>query len=134
IKPGKRIQMEETYIFSRLGRLGARGVILENHIARSKMNVQLSRPLSFRVIVDYNGLAGNPLIADLEHTQLFNYALLFTYSVHPGTALYRGYSDRYENLALDPTNPLGFVRTPGFNFNNLTARQFFIKLSYAFRL
>ncbi|HEY7403823.1 MAG TPA: DUF5916 domain-containing protein [Candidatus Angelobacter sp.] len=132
IKPGRHLQFEEKYLFSRLGNFS--GVIFENHIMRSKLNYQLSRPLSFRVIVDYNGLAGNPLLADFQHTQRLNYDLLLTYFVHPGTAIYAGYSDRYENLGLDPANPLGFSRTPGFSFSNLTARQFFIKLSYAFRL
>lgn len=134
IKPGRHLQLEETYLFSRLGNMFRPGVIFENHIVRSKLNYQLSRPLSFRVIVDYNNLSGNPLLASFDRTQRLNYDLLFTYFVHPGTAIYVGYSDRYENLALDPGNPLGFSRTPGVNFNNLTARQFFIKLSYAFKL
>jgi hypothetical protein len=134
IKPGRHLQLAETYLYSRLGNLLRPGVIFENHIMRSKLNYQLSRPLSFRVIVDYNGLAGDPLLASFDRTQRFNYDLLLTYLVHPGTALYVGYSDRYENLVLDPTNALGFSRTPAFSLNNLTARQFFIKLSYAFRL
>jgi Holliday junction resolvasome RuvABC DNA-binding subunit len=61
-----------------------------------------------------------------------NYDLLFTYLVHPGTALYVGYSDRYENLVIDPGDPLGVHRAPGIN--HPTARQLFVKLSYAFRL
>ena len=132
-KPIKRLQFDEKYIFSRLQDPTTRGVILENHIARSKINLQATVPLSFRVIVDYNGLAGNPLVADLEHTRQFSYDALITYLVHPGTALYIGYSDQFENLQIDPTDPLGLRRTPDF-LNHLTARQFFIKLSYDFRL
>lgn len=132
IKPGSRLQLEERYILSRLGDPGRHGVIFENHIVRSKLNYQLSRPLSFRVIVDYNSLAGNPLLADLEHSKRLNYDALLTYLVHPGTAFYIGYSDRYENLALDPANVAGFSRTAGVN--HLTGRQLFVKLSYAFRL
>jgi hypothetical protein len=37
-------------------------VLFENHLLRSKVNYQFSRSLSFRVIVDYNRLAGNPLL------------------------------------------------------------------------
>jgi hypothetical protein len=40
-----------------------------------------------------------------------SYALLMTYLVHPGTALYAGYSDQYENLLIDPADPLGVRRT-----------------------
>lgn len=132
IKPASRLQLEEKYILSRLGDPIGRGVIFENHLLRSKLNYQLSRPMSFRVIVDYNGLSGNPALANLERTRRLNYDFLFTYLVHPGTAIYAGYSDRYENLIIDPANPLGLTRTAALN--NLTARQFFIKLSYAFRL
>ena len=132
LKPISRLQLEEKYIFSRLGDPIRRGVIFENHLLRSKLNYQLSRPMSFRVIVDYNGLAGNPLLADLERTKRLNYDFLFTYLLHPRTALYIGYSDRYENLLLNPASPLGLVRTA--DLSHLTARQFFIKLSYAFRM
>ena len=132
-KPIKRLQFDEKYILSRLADPASRSVIIENHIARSKINLQVTKPLSFRVIVDYNGLAGNPLIADLEHTRQFSYDALITYLVHPGTALYIGYSDQYQNLQIDPTNPLGLARTPDF-LNHLMARQFFVKLSYSFRM
>jgi uncharacterized protein DUF5916 len=132
-KPLKRLQFAETYIYSRLGDPVSRSVILENHIVRSKINFQATVPLSFRVIVDYNGLAGNPLLADLEHTRQFSYDALITYLVHPGTAFYIGYSDQFENLQIDPTNPIGLSRTPDF-LNHLTSRQFFIKLSYDFRM
>jgi hypothetical protein len=131
-KPGARFQLDETYIYSRLGNQFARGVLFENHLMRTKVNFQFSRPLSFRAIVDYNSLAGNPLLVNLEHTKRMNYDLLFTYLVHPGTALYVGYSDRYENLVIDPGDPLGVHRAPGIN--HPTARQLFVKLSYAFRL
>jgi hypothetical protein len=127
------MKFEEKYIFSRLGDPASRTVILENHIARSKINFQATKPLSFRVIVDYNALAGNPLIADLEHTRQFSYDALITYLIHPGTAFYIGYSDQYQNLQIDPLNPFGLVRTPDF-LNHLASRQFFVKLSYSFRM
>jgi hypothetical protein len=132
-KPMKRLKFEERYIFSRLGDFASRTVILENHIARSKINFQATKPLSFRVIVDYNGLSGNPLLADLEHPRRFSYDALITYLIHPGTAFYIGYSDQYENLQIDPTDPLGLRRTPDL-LNRLTSRQFFVKLSYSFRM
>jgi hypothetical protein len=90
-------------------------VLFENHLLRSKVNYQFSRPLSFRVIVDYNGLAGNPLLVDLERTKRLNYDLLLTYMLPPGTAFYVGYPDRYENLLVDRTDPLRLRRTASLN-------------------
>jgi hypothetical protein len=133
-KPIKRLQLVETYIYDRLADPTTRTVMIENHIARSKINFQATKPLSFRVIVDYNGLAGNPLLVDnLQHSRQFSYDALITYLVHPGTALYIGYSDQYENLIIDPSDPLSLRRTPDF-LNHLLARQFFVKLSYSFRM
>ncbi len=105
-------------------------MLFENHLLRSKVNYQFSRPLSFRVIVNYNGLAGNSLLVDLERIKRLNYDLLLTYMLHPGTAFYVGYSDRYENLLIDRTDPLRLRRTASLNHS--TSRQFFAKLSYAF--
>ncbi len=52
--------------------------------------------------------------------------------VNPGTALYVGYTDIYDNWRLDPALPPSFLRTdfPGLN----TGRLFFVKLSYLFCL
>jgi hypothetical protein len=133
-KPIKRLQFVETYIYDRLADPTTRTVMIENHIARSKINFQATKPLSFRVIVDYNGLAGNPLLVDnLQHSRQFSYDALITYLVHPGTAIYIGYSDQYENLIIDPSDPTSLRRTPDF-LNHLLARQFFVKLSYSFRM
>ena len=55
-----------------------------------------------------------------------------TYLIHPGTAFYIGYTNRMENLAIDPAVPGGLRLTgsPG----TTTGRQFFAKFSYLFRL
>jgi hypothetical protein len=51
--------------------------------------------------------------------------------VHPGTALYIGYTDRLENLGLLPGAPptVGRIGFP----STTTGRQFFAKISYLFR-
>ena len=96
------------------------------------MNFQFSRPLSLRAIIDYDTLGSNPSLVDLEsRTRRLNFDLLFTYFVHPGTAIYVGYSDQYQNLLIDPTDPTGLRRIPGLG--HPTARQLFVKLSYSFR-
>jgi hypothetical protein len=49
-----------------------------------------------------------------------------------GTALYVGYTDLYNNVALDPTVSPNLRRTAFPDTS--TGRQFFVKLSYLFRL
>jgi hypothetical protein len=60
--------------------------------------------------------------------------ILFTYLLHPGTALYIGYSDLYENVDLDSVSlaPLRTLRQTNSPTTS-TGRLFFVKLSYLFR-
>ena len=95
------------------------------------MNCQFTRELSFRAIVDYNGVLPNASLVTLERKKRVSYDLLLTYLLHPGTALYAGYTDIYENLMFDPSRP-PYLRLSGFPDMN-TGRQVFVKLSYAFR-
>ena len=57
--------------------------------------------------------------------------VLLTYLANPGTALYIGYADRYENVVVEPTTPptLQMAGSP----RTSTARQFFVKVSHLFR-
>jgi hypothetical protein len=71
-----------------------------------------------------------------------NYDFLFTYLVHPGTAVYVGYNTNLQNLEpqlclliagtniCDPAGP-GLLRTRDSFIND--SRVFFIKLSYLWR-
>ncbi len=130
--PAKRMRFDQTYIYSRLGmRTEPRTAIFNNHILRSKLNYQFTRALSLRAIVDYNGVLANPDLIRLERTKNITKDLLLTYLLNPGTALYAGYTDRYENLALTNTRPTALSRS--LYPDLMTARQFFVKLSYLFR-
>ncbi len=146
-----RIRFDQTYIYTRLGtRAGSTPAgfssgmsIFNNHILRSKLNYQFNRELSLRAILDYNATLANPSLLDLQSalggfpggspvpTKRFTADFLLTYLLHPGTALYVGYTDRKENLGLDPSSPplLRRIRSP----STATGRQFFVKLSYLFR-
>jgi len=123
-RPGARVRIEESYVYSRLA---AHDVIFDNHIARSKANYQLTRAFSVRAILDYNAVLPNQGLVDLERAKRINLDLLATYMPHPGTALHVGYGDRYENLALPS---MMRVNIPGYS----TGRQVFVKLSYMLRL
>jgi hypothetical protein len=98
---------------------------------RSKVNYQFTRELSLRAILDYDAVLPNESLIDLDRAKRFNADFLLTYLVHPGTALYVGYSSGLENLSVAPTVPPALFRTasPG----TLTGRQVFVKLSYQLR-
>ena len=57
--------------------------------------------------------------------------VLLTYLIHPGTAVYLGYTDSLENLGLLSGNPFTTSRI-GFP-STTTERQFFAKISYLCR-
>lgn len=127
--PTKRLQLEEKYIYERLRT--ERAAVYTNHILRSKANYQFNREMSLRAIVDYNAVLSNASLVEMDRNKRVTYDFLFTYMVHPGTALYVGYTDIYENLRLNPLRPpyLTLSGRPDLN----TGRQAFVKLSYLFR-
>ncbi|MBI3670316.1 MAG: hypothetical protein HY237_11105 [Acidobacteria bacterium] len=76
-------------------------------------------------------MLANAALVDLERSKLLTFDLLLTFLVHPGTAIYIGYADRYENFALDPAASSGLRRVGGPGLS--TGRTFFIKVSYLLR-
>jgi hypothetical protein len=129
LRPSPRLRFDETYIYDRLATPAA--TVYNNHIVRSKVNYQVSRALSFRAILDYNGVLPNASMVTLDRTKKIGYDLLMTYLVHPGTALYIGYTDIYQNLIVDPSRPPYAQLSPFPDLN--TGRQVFVKVSYLFR-
>ncbi len=152
LRPLQPLKIENTYLFERL-RAGndaylaalaqnpgvGRGVF-DNHIVRSKWNWQFTPQLSLRVILQYNSvLANTPGNKIYPYTYLptekeFNADVLFTYLVHPGTAIYVGYNSDVQNLnhdlMSDPLGLAGLYTAKGY-IND--SRQFFVKVSYQFR-
>ncbi|HEV8385235.1 MAG TPA: DUF5916 domain-containing protein, partial [Candidatus Acidoferrales bacterium] len=139
LRPKPRFRADETYIFSRLAtRAGSTPAgfspgtpIFNNHIFRSKVNYQFTRELSLRAILDYNAVLPNSQLVALSRTKSLKSDLLITYLLNPGTALYVGYSDLYENVEIDAISaaPLRTLRLTGSPTTS-TGRLFFIKLSY----
>ncbi len=137
IRPVSRLKLDEIYYLTRLYTLeqGVGGqdsrFVFVNHLARSRVNYQFTRELSLRVILDYNGVLQNPALINLPRQKTITGDVLLTYLLHPGTAVYLGYTDRLENLALFPGPPAEVGRI-GFP-STTTGRQFFAKISYQFR-
>jgi hypothetical protein len=133
IKPVSRLSVAETVLWSRLdGRAGtpaADAGIFENRILRTRANYQFTREWSLRAILDYNSVAANRSVVDLEPGRHAGADILLTWLAHPGTALYIGYTDGYDSAAIDPTRREltadGALRSTG--------RQVFVKSSWLFR-
>ncbi|TAK12001.1 MAG: hypothetical protein EPO35_11820 [Acidobacteria bacterium] len=133
IKPISRLSVGETILWSRLaGREAtpASGAnIFDNAILRTRLNYQFSREWSLRAILDYNSLDPNPSVVGFERGRHFGADILLTWLPHPGTALYVGYTDGYDNLRLDPGKR---VFTTDGELHS-TGRQLFIKSSWLLR-
>jgi hypothetical protein len=139
LRATSRLRFDESYYLSRLSAVRgwlpdqtiAPDSIFNNHILRFKANYQFSRELSLRAIFDYNSVIPNVRMVALENSRRAGIDVLLTYLLHPGTALYLGYTNTRENLAFDPLSPPSLVRT---DFpDTTTGRQIFIKLSYLLR-
>jgi Domain of unknown function (DUF5916) len=126
LRPVARLKIDEVYYLTRMRT--AQASVFVNHLTRSRINYQFTHALSLRMIADYNAVLENASLIDLQRQKRITGDVLLTYLIHPGTALYVGYTDQLENLGLlnGVVRPIGFPSTT-------TARQFFAKVSYLFR-
>ena len=70
----------------------------------------------------------NTGLVNLTNSKIFTGNVLLTYLLSPGTAVYAGYTDQRQNLALLQSMALAPIGDP----STLTDRQIFLKISYAF--
>jgi hypothetical protein len=133
VRPSSRLRLEETYLLSRL-QTPMGQAIFNNHIFRSTLRYQFSRQLSLRIIGEYDVVLPNTNLVNLTNSKVFTSNVLITYLLSPGTALYVGYTDQRQNLALLQAMAQGMPPTLATigDPSTLTDRQIFIKLSYAF--
>ena len=139
LRLGPSLRLEETYIYSGLRTSADSGlagsepgtVVFNNHILRLNVNYQFTRRFSLRWITDYNAVLPSASLMQAEKTKHLGLDVLFTYMLHPGTALYVGYTDGYDNLRLDPSVSPSLQRTSSPDLN--TGRQVFVKMSYVLR-
>jgi hypothetical protein len=123
-RPNARLRIQQTYFYTRLAH------VFTNHILRNTVNYQFSPAFSMRAIIDYNAVLANTALAAYDTTKKFTGDLLLAYIPHPGTAVYLGYTNGRENLAL-LGEPATLVRTA--NPTLQTGAQVFAKVSYLFR-
>lgn len=105
--------------------------VFSTNLLRAKLNLQITRSLAFRGIVDSSGLTSEPtLFADSRYSRLTGDALV-TLLLHPGTAVHVGFNNRYEDLILEPgpRSTIEHAGRPRFP----VGQQIFAKMSYLFR-
>ena len=139
IRPDPHLRLDQIYYYTRLATLCdgtsepslPASDVFTNHLIRSKINYQFNRDYSFRAIFDYNSLLPNASLVSSAYSKVADTTLLFTYMPHPGTALYVGYADNFENVEYDANASPAYRTTtlPGTS----TDRQVFMKFSYLLR-
>lgn len=139
IRPTPQIRLDQTYLLSSMrSRNGStpHGLpdstrIFSDHLVRWKLSYQASARLSLRAIIDYGALLPNASLSSLERAKSLRGDFLVTYLVNPGTAIYVGYTDLYENVTIGPGEPP--VLRSSDSPRTSTGRQFFMKVSYLWR-
>jgi hypothetical protein len=132
LRPTPRLRFEQALTRAELRTRGGSARIATEHQLRTKIGYQFNRAFSLRAIVDYEiQEADTTLFDDEERQAQWGLDLLFTYLLHPGTALYFGYTTEYENLRTVGVFERDVVRTrsPGLQ----VGRQLFLKLNYLWR-
>jgi len=131
LRPTPQLRLEPAYVYSSLATRRGSARIFSERKLRGKLNYLFSRMWSLRAIVDWKAQdADTTLFDDDERQREWSVDLLLTYLVHPGTALYVGYTDRYKNLAImgSPADVVP-IRSPDLS----VGRQVFVKVSYLWR-
>ena len=136
LRPQAHLRLDEIYFYTHLATdpgstaLGSQpgGTVFTNHLIRSKINYQFNRDYSLNAIFDYNALLPNNALVSSAYAKQADTTLLFTYLPHPGTALYLGYADTFQNVDYAAS------KVPAYRLTNVpstsTDRQVFVKFSY----
>jgi Domain of unknown function (DUF5916) len=133
-RPGRGLTVENTFFYYSLRDVNTNLNFINNYIARSKWNYQFTRAFSLRLIGEYNGNIANPAFTSLQNAKSFNADVLFTYLVHPGTAIYVGYNTDQANIYRPLTsNPNDYTELLRSNRYLNDGRQLFVKVSYLLR-
>ena len=131
VRPTTRLAVESTVLENRFLTIDQNRNIFNNNIFRSKWNYQFTPRLSLRVIGQYSNVLPTAELSSLEYAKSLAGDVLVTYLLHPGTALYVGYSNMLENynrLALEQAALLERSRAGLMS----TAAGLFVKFSYLY--
>ena len=132
VRMTRALTLDGNYILTRLRDPRIQAADFNEHIVRAKWNYQFTRTMSLRAILQYHSLLPNAARVAPDPAKQVTGDVLFTYSPHPYTAVYIGYTHDLQNL--DPALSLtgnGIARTRRSFLND--GRQVFVKVSYLIR-
>jgi hypothetical protein len=116
-KPHDRILVEQWVDYLRGNHLDSGEELFDGYIYRTRVGYQILRPLSLRLVAQYN-----------DFSETWDVDPLITYRINPFSMLYVGTTYRYTTC--DEINLLGDISCT----KRLSSRQFFMKLQYLFQL
>jgi len=131
VHPTTRLAVENTVLENRFLTVSEKRNIFNNNIFRSRWNYQFTPRLSLRLIGQYTNVLPAVELSALEHAKTLTGDVLLTYLLHPGTALYVGYSNMLENynrLAVEQAALLERTRSGLIS----TATGLFVKFAYLY--
>ena len=132
LRPTPRLRFDQIYNYSTMRNRATAGRIFAERSLRSRLSYQFNPKLSIRAIVDYEMEDADTAFFDGDaRDRDWRMDFLLTYLVHPGTAVYLGYTDEYENVSLlrGPPPEVILTRSP----RTSVGRQVFVKVSYLWR-
>jgi hypothetical protein len=126
------LTVDGTYIVTRVDDALVSATHFDERFARAVVTYQFTHEASLRTIVQSHNLSPDARFTSAELTKQLTADVLFTYLVHPYTALYVGYTRDRQNIdpALTLTNG-GLARSRNSMLDD--GRQLFVKLSYLIR-
>jgi len=116
LKPWQRLLVEQSYGDTRSDDLGGGGRLFEGWIARTRLNLQLSREWSFRLVVQYD-----------DFRRAWDADPLVTFRLNPFSIFYVGSTRSYAEYAAHPA-------PDGQEEWRLGARAYFLKLQYLWQI
>ncbi len=140
LQPIRQVTADNIYLLDRDHSVAEGAFVYESQVFRTKVNYQFTKAISARVIVEYDSTLANPAETSLQRTKQVQSEALFTWLPHPGTAVYVGYNNDLQNLALSLCNRLpgggcdpDNTATPRSTSFLNDGKQIFVKASYLFR-
>jgi hypothetical protein len=114
LKPWRRVLIEQTYEGIHSDNLATGERLFEGYIARTRLNVQLSREWSARLVLQYD-----------DFSRQWNADPLVTFRLNPFSIFYAGSTRNYSTF-------LG--EQEGIEDWRLSARSYFLKLQYLWQI
>jgi len=114
LKPIDRVLLENSIVYEKNDDLDTDENIYEGYIARTRLNYQILKDMSLRVVLQYDNF-----------DQAWDFDPLLTYRLNPFSIFYVGSTSDYQEVTGEEVDSRDW---------RLTSRQFFLKLQYLFQL